>query len=87
VKINHRRQEPHGNGDLAGKKMKPMILNEVARIAGYDGELVAVMMIEDISQSAVKKVGSTRSEIGGIHEDNQGMNSIVEMVNSTISKA
>ncbi|WP_420141635.1 N-acetyltransferase, partial [Sphingomonas sp.] len=136
---------------FAGKKMKPIVFNDLIRIAEYDGEPVAFMMtlpnlnemqadlngelfpfgfvkllwrlhgglsgvpkvntmrvplmgvvkrlqasrlasqlafmmIEYIRQAAVANYGATRSEIGWILEDNQGMNSIAETINSQINK-
>ncbi|WP_294394833.1 N-acetyltransferase [uncultured Sphingomonas sp.] len=137
--------------DFAGKKMKPIVFNDLIRIAEYDGEPVAFMMtlpnlnelqmdlngnlfpfnfikllwrlnggfsgrptvntmrvplmgvvkrlqasrlasqlafmmIEYIRTASVAHYGSTRSEIGWILEDNQGMNSIAETINSRINK-
>ena len=136
---------------FAGKKMKPIIFNDLVRIAEYDGEPVAFMMtwpdinemqadlngelfpfgfakllwrlnggfsgvpkvrtmrvplmgvvkrlqasrlasqlafmmIEYIRRDSVEKYGATRSEIGWILEDNQGMNSIAESINCKINK-
>ncbi|UAK24300.1 GNAT family N-acetyltransferase [Sphingomonas nostoxanthinifaciens] len=136
---------------FAGKKMKPIIFNDLVRIAEYDGEPVAFMMswpdlnelqadldgelfpfgfvkllwrlnggfsgrptvntirvplmgvvkrlqasrmasqlafvmIEYIRRAAVANYGAKRSEIGWILEDNQGMNSIAETINSEINK-
>ena len=47
---------------------------------------LAFMMIEYIRRDAVAHYGSTRSEIGWILEDNQGMNSIAEAIDSRINK-
>ena len=136
---------------FAGKKMKPIIFNDLVKIAEYDGEPVgfmmtwpdlnemqadlngelfpfgfikllwrlnggltgipkvrttrvplmgvvkrlqasrlasqlAFMMIEDTRQAALKHYRSTRSEIGWILEDNQGMNSIASTIDSKINK-
>jgi hypothetical protein len=136
---------------FAGKKMKPIIFNDLVRVAEYDGEPVAFMMtwpdlnemqadlngelfpfgfakllwrlnggftgipkvktmrvplmgvvkklqasrlasqlafmmIEYIRRDSVEKYGATRSEIGWILEDNQGMNSIAETIDSRINK-
>ena len=136
---------------FAGKKMKPIIFNDLVRIAEYDGEPVAFMMtwpdlnemqadlggklfpfgfakllwrlnggfsgvpkvrtmrvplmgvvkrlqasrlasqlafmmIEYIRRDSVDKYHATRSEIGWILEDNQGMNSIAETIESSINK-
>ena len=136
---------------FAGKKMKPIIFNDLVLVAEYDGEPVAYMMtwpdlnelqadldgrllpfgfikllwrlrggfsgrptvrtmrvplmgvvkrlqasrmasqiafmmIEEIRATAVREYGSTRSEIGWILEDNQGMNSIAESINCQIDK-
>ena len=136
---------------FAGKKMKPIIFNDLVRVAEYDGEPVAFMMtwpdlnemqadlngnlfpfgfikllwrlnggfsgkpkvrtmrvplmgvvkrlqasrlasqlafmmIEYIRRSAVADYGASRGEIGWILEDNQGMNSIAETIESHINK-
>ena len=136
---------------FAGKKMKPIIFNDLVRIAEYDGEPVAFMMawpnlnemhadlngnlfpfgfvkllwrlnggftgvpkigtvrvplmgvvkrlqasrmasqlafmmIEYVRSAAATKYHAHRSEIGWILEDNQGMNSIAETIESKINK-
>jgi hypothetical protein len=136
---------------FAGKKMKPIIFNDLVRVAEYDGEPVAFMMtwpdlnemqadlkgelfpfnfikllwrlnggvsghpkvktmrvplmgvvkrlqssrmasqlafmmIEYIRRAAVAHYGASRGEIGWILEDNQGMNSIAETIESRINK-
>jgi hypothetical protein len=136
---------------FAGKKMKPIIFNDLVRVAEYDGEPVAFMMtwpdlnemqadlngelfpfgfikllwrlnggfsgkpkvktmrvplmgvvkrlqasrlasqlafmmIEYIRRSSVADYHATRGEIGWILEDNQGMNSIAETIESHINK-
>ena len=135
----------------AGKKMKPIIFNDLVRIAEYDGEPVAFMMtwpnlnemqadlngelfpfgfakllwrlnggltgipkvktmrvplmgvvkklqasrlasqlafmmIEYIRRDSVAKFHASRGEIGWILDDNQGMNSIAETIDSRINK-
>ncbi len=47
---------------------------------------LAFMMIEYIRRTSVKKYGSTRSEIGWILEDNQGMRAIADAIDSRINK-
>ena len=136
---------------FAGKKMKPIIFNDLVRIAEYDGEPVAFMMtwpdlnemqadldgnlfpfgfikllwrlngglsgvpkvktmrvplmgvlkklqasrlasqlafmmIEYIRRASVTKYHAIRGEIGWILDDNQGMNSIAETIDSRINK-
>lgn len=136
---------------FAGKKMKPIIFNDLVRIAEYDGKPVAFMMtwpdlnemqadlggnlfpfgfvkllwrlnggltglpkvktvrvplmgvikslqasrlasqlafmmIDYIRRDSVEKYHASRSEIGWILEDNQGMNAIAEAINSKINK-
>ena len=136
---------------FAGKKMKPIIFNDLVMVAEYDGEPVAFMMawpdlnemqadlngelfpfgfikllwrlnggfsgkpkvrtirvplmgvvkrlqssrmasqlafqmIEYIRREATAHYGGTRGEIGWILEDNQGMNSIAETIESKINK-
>jgi hypothetical protein len=136
---------------FAGKKMKPIVFNDLIRIAEYDGEPVAFMMtlpdlnemqadlngelfpfgfvkllwrlnggfsgrpkvgsvrvplmgvvkrlqasrmasqlaftmIEYVRRDSVALFGATRAEIGWILEDNQGMNSIAEKIESKINK-
>ena len=136
---------------FAGKKMKPIIFNDLVMVAEYDGEPVAFMMswpdlnelqadlngelfpfgfikllwrlnggfsgkpktrtirvplmgvvkklqssrmasqlafqmIEYIRREAVANYGGTRGELGWVLEDNQGMNSIAETIDSHINK-
>jgi len=136
---------------FAGKKMKPIIFNDLVMVAEYDGEPVAFMMswpdlnemqadlngelfpfgfvkllwrlnggftgkpkvrtirvplmgvvkklqssrmasqlafqmIEYIRRAAVANYGGTRGELGWVLEDNQGMNSIAETIESKINK-
>ena len=47
---------------------------------------LAFMMIEYIRRSAIADYGSSRSEIGWILDDNQGMRSIAETIESRINK-
>ncbi|PXB00039.1 N-acetyltransferase [Nostoc sp. 3335mG] len=47
---------------------------------------LAFMMIEYIRRSAVADYGATRAEIGWILEDNQGMRSIAEAIESRVNK-
>lgn len=47
---------------------------------------LAFMMIDLIKRTSVENYGATRSEIGWILEDNQGMRSIAETINSTVNK-
>jgi hypothetical protein len=47
---------------------------------------LAFMMIEYIRRDAVSVYGASRSEIGWILEDNQGMRSIAETIESKINK-
>ncbi|MEG3150001.1 N-acetyltransferase [Sphingomonas sp. ZT3P38] len=47
---------------------------------------LAFMMIEYIRRAAVTKYGSTRGEIGWILDDNQGMRSIAETIESKVNK-
>jgi hypothetical protein len=47
---------------------------------------LAFMMIEYTRRSAVADYGATRSEIGWVLEDNQGMVSIAETIESRINK-
>lgn len=47
---------------------------------------LAFMMIEYIRRSAITDYGSSRSEIGWILDDNQGMRSIAETIESRINK-
>jgi hypothetical protein len=47
---------------------------------------LAFMMIEYIRRDAVADYGSTRGEIGWVLEDNQGMRSIAETIDSQINK-
>ena len=47
---------------------------------------LAFMMIEYIRGDAISQYGATRGEIGWILEDNQGMRSIADTIESTINK-
>ncbi|MBA4355389.1 MAG: N-acetyltransferase, partial [Novosphingobium sp.] len=47
---------------------------------------LAFMMIEYIRRNSIRDYGATRSEIGWILEDNQGMNAIAEAIDSKINK-
>jgi hypothetical protein len=44
------------------------------------------MMLEYIRRASVENYGSTRGEIGWILEDNQGMRSIAETIDSKVNK-
>ncbi|WP_298671875.1 N-acetyltransferase [uncultured Sphingomonas sp.] len=48
---------------------------------------LAFMMIEFIRRDAVAHYGATRAEIGWVLDDNQGMNSIAEAIQSKVNKA
>ena len=47
---------------------------------------LAFMMIEFIRRNAISRYGATRGEIGWILDDNQGMNSIAEAINSHVNR-
>ena len=47
---------------------------------------LAFMMIEQIRAASVREFGATRGEIGWILEDNQGMVSIAEAIESRINR-
>jgi len=47
---------------------------------------LAFMMIEYIRQASVARYGATRGEIGWILDDNQGMRSIAETIDSRVNK-
>lgn len=47
---------------------------------------LAFMMIEYIRREATVHYGATRGEIGWVLEDNQGMRSIAEMIESTVNR-
>jgi len=47
---------------------------------------LAFMLIEQIRLNSIAKYGATRSEIGWILSDNQGMNSIAREIHSTVNK-
>ncbi|TPG14455.1 N-acetyltransferase [Sphingomonas oligophenolica] len=53
-----------------------------SRMAGQ----LAFMMIEYIKRASVEKYGASRGEIGWILDDNQGMRSIAETIDSRINK-
>jgi len=79
------------NGGLSGKpKVKTMrvpLMGVVKRLqASRLASQLAFMMIEYIRRSAVTDYHASRGEIGWILEDNQGMNSIAETIDSRINK-
>ncbi|HWI86627.1 MAG TPA: N-acetyltransferase [Sphingomonas sp.] len=79
------------NGGFSGKPkvrtMRVPLMGVVKRLqASRLASQLAFMMIEYIRKSAVAYYGSTRGEIGWILEDNQGMNSIAETIESHINK-
>ncbi|HEY9580258.1 MAG TPA: N-acetyltransferase [Rhizorhapis sp.] len=47
---------------------------------------LAFMMIEYIRRSAIESYGATRSEIGWVLDDNQGMNAIADAIGSKVNK-
>jgi len=47
---------------------------------------LAFMMIEYIRRASITRYGASRGEIGWILEDNQGMRSIAETINSRVNK-
>ena len=47
---------------------------------------LAFMMIEAIRQNSLREYGATRSEIGWILDDNQGMNAIAEAIDCHVNK-
>jgi len=79
------------NGGFSGKpKVKTMrvpLMGVVKRLqSSRMASQLAFMIIERVRADAVKLFGSTRSEIGWILEDNQGMNSIAKAIDSEINK-
>lgn len=48
---------------------------------------LAFMLIEQIRQASIVNYGATRSEIGWILDDNQGMNAIADAIDSKINKS
>ena len=69
----------------AGKKLKPIIYDELVRVAEYDGKPVAFMMIEFTRRDAVSKYGATHGEFGWILEDNKGMLSIAQLPGAVVN--
>ena len=47
---------------------------------------LAFMMIEYIRRASVTRYGASRGEIGWILDDNQGMRSIAETIDSRVNK-
>ncbi|PZU11800.1 N-acetyltransferase [Sphingomonas sp.] len=79
------------NGGFSGKPqvntMRVPLMGVLKKLqASRLASQLAFMMIEYIRRDAVAHYGSTRSEIGWILEDNQGMNSIAEAIDSRINK-
>lgn len=79
------------NGGLTGipkvRTMRVPLMGVVKRLqASRLASQLAFMMIEFIRRDSVEKFHATRSEIGWILDDNQGMNSIAETIESHINK-
>ena len=67
--------------------MRVPLMGVVKRLqASRMASQLAFMMIEYVRRDAVEFYGSTRSEIGWILEDNQGMNSIATSIDCEINK-
>ena len=79
------------NGGFSGqpkvRTMRVPLMGVLKRLqASRLASQLAFMMIEYIRQDALAKFGATRGEIGWILDDNQGMNSIAETIESKINK-
>src|SRR3546814_19948800 len=48
---------------------------------------LAFMMVEYIRRSAIESYGATRSEMGWVREDTQGVNAIADAIGSKMSRA
>jgi hypothetical protein len=85
---------PFGFAKLLWRLRKPKVRTMRVPLMGVVKRLqatrlasqLAFMMIEYIRRDAVTKYGATRGEIGWILEDNQGMRSIAETIDSRVNK-
>ncbi len=85
---------PFGWAKLLRRLRKPQVRTMRVPLMGVVKKLqatrlasqLAFMMIEYIRRDSVAHYGATRSEIGWILEDNQGMRSIAETVNGKVNK-
>jgi hypothetical protein len=85
---------PFGLAKLLWRLRKPKVRTMRVPLMGVVKRLqatrlasqLAFMMIEYIRRDAVTKYGATRGEIGWILEDNQGMRSIAETIDSRVNK-
>jgi hypothetical protein len=85
---------PFGFAKLLWRLRKPKVRTMRVPLMGVKKKLqatrlasqLAFMMIEYIRRDAVTKYGATRGEIGWILEDNQGMRSIAETIESRVNK-
>ncbi|MXP25959.1 N-acetyltransferase [Altererythrobacter indicus] len=69
------------------KTMRVPLMGVVKRLQNSRmASQLAFMMIEYIRREAISKYGSTRSEIGWILDDNQGMIAIADAIGSTINR-
>lgn len=69
------------------KTMRVPLMGVVQRLQNSRmASQLAFMMIEYIRREAIAKYGSTRSEIGWILDDNQGMIAIADAINSHINR-
>jgi GNAT superfamily N-acetyltransferase len=70
------------------KTMRVPLMGVLQRLqASRMASQLAFMMIEYIRRDSVAHYGATRSEIGWILEDNQGMNAIADAINCKINKS
>jgi len=79
------------NGGFSGKPkvrtIRVPLMGVVKRLqSSRMASQLAFQMIEYIRREAIAHYGGTRGEIGWILEDNQGMNSIAETIESRINK-
>ena len=85
---------PFGFAKLLWRLRKPQVRTMRVPLMGVARKLqatrlasqLAFMMIEYIRRDAVANFGATRGEIGWILEDNQGMRSIAETIDSKVNK-
>ncbi len=85
---------PFGWAKLLWRLRKPKVKTMRVPLMGVVKKLqatrlasqLAFMMIEYIRRDAIRDYGSTRGELGWILEDNQGMRSIAEAIDSKVNK-
>src|SRR3546814_16400719 len=74
------------SSDLCRTMRVPLMGVEQKLQASRLASQLAFMMIEYIRRSAIESYGATRSEIGWVLDDNQGMNAIADAIGRKVNK-